>query len=67
MTLPNERNRAVRNTRRFLYSLIIAQLTPRVPLKVRRMARQLLKHYPSDFEMDEVEKIAPKIFGKEDL
>lgn len=48
MTLPDERIRAVRNTREFLYTLLDPKKTPKVPRSVRVQARHLLKHYPSD-------------------
>ena len=43
MTLPEERVRAVQNTRAFLFSLLTRK---RIPKEVREEARILLKHYP---------------------
>lgn len=51
MTIPRERTRAVLETRAFLCRL--AHDPRRIYLKdIRRQATQLLRHYPSAFEMD---------------
>lgn len=52
MTLPYERVNAVNRTREFLYSLLDPKQTPRVPKHIRETARSLLKHYPSDLDMN---------------
>ena len=52
MTLPDERIRAIRHTRRFLELLINPQELKRIPSEVRLHARYLLKHYPTEFETD---------------
>jgi hypothetical protein len=65
MTIPAERTRSLKNTRAFLLSLLYPKETPKVPLKIRRAARQMLRHFPSEFEIEEVTKIAPQIFGKD--
>lgn len=54
MTLPEERINAVRNTRRFLVSLLVPSETPRVPKAIREQARRLLKHYPWEGDIGEV-------------
>lgn len=51
MTIPIERTWSVLNTRGFLLELIDPKKTPRIPSKLRKQARQLLKHYPSEFDM----------------
>jgi len=56
MTVPNERLRAVIQTREFLLKLLNPQETPRVPKKIRRQAGNCLKHYPHVFDMCEVAK-----------
>lgn len=48
MTIPYERTRAILETRKFLQGLTYPPATPRVPKAVREMARQLLRHYPSN-------------------
>jgi hypothetical protein len=52
MTLPDERTRAVINTREFLLRLC----SPyggfkRIPGEVREEARRLLKHFPNTFDL----------------
>ena len=69
MTLPDERYRAVVQTRRFLLDLCNAQHTPRVPKLVRDTARSMLRHYPSDWDMNRAAESAPEVFQErmEDL
>jgi len=62
MTLPDERYRAVVQTRRFLLDLCNSQHTPRVPKLVRQTARDMLRHYPSDWEMQTAAREAPSVF-----
>jgi hypothetical protein len=50
MTLPDERIRAIRNTRSFLEILVNPRELKRIPKAVRAYARSLLKHYPTNFE-----------------
>lgn len=65
MTLPDERYRAVIQTRRFLLDLCNPEHTPRLPKIVREHARAMLRHYPSDWEMDQAARSAPGVFQKE--
>ena len=69
MTLPDERYRAVVQTRRFLLDLCNPQHTPRVPKLVRETARSMLRHYPTDYDMLTAAEEAPEIFQErmEDL
>ena len=62
MTLPDERYRAVVQTRRFLLDLCNSQHTPRVPKLVRETARSMLRHYPSDYDMLTAAREAPAVF-----
>ena len=64
MTLPDERYRAVIQTRRFLLDLCNSQHTPRVPKLVRETARAMLRHYPSDWEMQTAAREAPQVFAE---
>jgi hypothetical protein len=73
MTLPIERTTAVIRTQRFLIDLLDSKKTPRVPLSVRKQALSLLRHYPTESEMNmiadreddkEVAAFHMKIFGK---
>ena len=65
MTLNYERYLAMKSTRRFLMALMNPKDTPKVPLKIRKEARRLLKHYPEEYHMDTVAKDCPTIFGKD--
>ena len=67
MTLPDERARAVVMTRQFLMDLANRSGTPRIPAAVRQRARSLLRHYPSDFDMDMASYHAPRVFETQKL
>jgi hypothetical protein len=69
MTLPDERYRAVVQTRRFLLDLCNREHTPRVPKLIRDTARSMLRHYPSDWDMQRAAESAPEVFQErmEDL
>lgn len=69
MTLPDERYRAVMNTRMFLIELCNQEVTPRVPKSIRETARWCLRHYPNTWDMDQASNAAPHIFQEriEDL
>jgi hypothetical protein len=69
MTLPDERYRAVVQTRRFLLDLCNREHTPRVPKIVRDTARSMLRHYPSDWDMQRAAETSPEVFAErmEDL
>jgi len=72
MTVPRERTNAVIFTEEFLKSLLDPKQTPRVPKSIRDQANRLLRHYPTQYEMEvistrEDEDNSPlklKIFGK---
>ena len=40
------------------------QHTPRVPKLVRETARSMLRHYPSDYEMQRTARMAPDVFAE---
>ena len=65
MTLPDERYRAVVQTRRFLLDLCNREHTPRVPKIVRDTARSMLRHYPSDWDMQRAAEGAPEVFQEQ--
>ena len=69
MTLPDERYRAVIETRRFLEDLCDPQKTPRLSRTVRATASSLLRHYPGDWAMNQAAQTSPGIFQErmEDL
>jgi hypothetical protein len=63
MTMPDERTRAVLQTRDFLQSLMSSVETPGVPDSVRTAARRLLRHFPSAWELTLVHHHLPAWFG----
>ena len=63
MTMPDERTRAVLQTRDFLQSLMSSDETPGVPDSVRTEARRLLRHFPSALELTLVHHHLPAWFG----
>jgi len=67
MTLPYERTDAVNNTRDFLYLLVDPKKTPRVSKQVREIAGNLLKHYPTEFDMELVTTGEINVFGIRDF
>ena len=62
MTLPDERYRAVVQTKKFLEELLT---TPRIPKSVKDDARWCLRHYPTEFDMRETADKVPEIFATE--
>ena len=56
MTLPYEQYNAIVNTRTFLLDLMDPQKT-KVPLAIRKEARRLLKHFPSEYEANDIIKM----------
>ena len=73
MTVPVERTNAVIRTQKFLLELLDPKKTPRVPRLIRQDARNLLRHYPTEFDMNMIAEredgvgnkmCIHKIFGK---
>ena len=65
MTLPDERYRALRQTRQFLIDLMDRTVTPKVPRSVRAEAYRMLRHYPSDYDLDRLAEKAPDVIIRE--
>lgn len=65
MTLPDERYHSIIMARHLLTKLLSPKLTPRVPADLRREARLCLRHFPSEWEMQETANLAPQVFQKE--
>jgi hypothetical protein len=61
VTLPDERYRAVKWAQGFLSRLAGGQYA-RVPKAVRDEARSILRHYPSDWDMNRAAEGAPEVF-----
>ena len=65
MTLPDERYRAIRQTRLFLQDLCDPAKTPKVPAVVRSQARSLLRHYASDWDLDQLSLACPAVVQRQ--
>ncbi len=65
MTLPDERYRAVVQTKKFLIDLCSPNRTPRIPKSIRQQANSLLRHYPSDWDMERASEGSPDVFQKQ--
>lgn len=61
MTLPDERFRALKQGKKLLEELCDPGKTPRVPSIVRDRARSVLRHYPNDYEFDELARNCPDL------
>ena len=64
MTLPDERYRALKQGKKLLEELCDPGRTPRVPSLVRDRARGVLRHFPSDYELDRIADQCPEILDK---
>jgi len=64
MTLPDERYRAVTHTQQFLIRLAGGHYA-RTPKAVRDEARSILRHYPSDYDMNRAAEGAPEVFQEQ--
>ena len=60
MTLPDERYRAVKYAAEFLQRLAGGDI-PRVPKAVRGEAAAILRHYPTHWDLERIERAAPDI------
>jgi hypothetical protein len=67
MTLPNERYRALQQGKKLLQELCDPGKTPRVPSIVRDRARAALRHYPLDWEIDNIAEKCPDIIEKQPI
>lgn len=63
MTTPYERTRSLLETNLFLHELQDPKLTPRVPAAVREIARKLVRHYPSYYDVELAHKALPEVYG----
>lgn len=65
MTLPDERYRALKQGKKLLEELCDPGKTPRVPALVRERARGVLRHYPNDYELEEMARNSPNLLDTE--
>lgn len=66
VTVPEERTRAVLQTRDFLKELATSNPKSGVPEKVRAEAIRLLRHYPSSSDIEIAHMYAPFWYGPVD-
>jgi hypothetical protein len=64
MTLPDERFRALKQGKKLIEELCDPGRTPRVPSLVRDKARAILRHYPSDYELERIADRCPEYLDK---
>ena len=64
MTLPDERYRALKQGKKLLEELCDPGRTPRVPSLVRDRARGVLRHFPSDYELERIADTCPEYLDK---
>lgn len=64
MTLPDERYRAIKQGKKLLEELCDPGKTPRVPSIVRDKARAALRHFPLDYEIDNIAEKCPDMLDK---
>lgn len=63
MTLPDERYRAVMWAGKFLQEIAYDKKKyPRIPKTVRQEAYSILRHFPSEWDLDSAARRAPDVF-----
>jgi len=65
MTLPDERYRALKQSKKLLEELCDPGKTPRVPSLIRDKARTALRHFPNDNELERIADNCPEYLDKE--
>ena len=61
MTLPDERYYAMKSAEEFMLDLVDPKKTPRLSKAIRTRARAVLRHYPTSWDLKELEIAAPHI------
>ena len=64
MTTAEDRYRAITQSRKMLEELCDPGKTPRVPSMVRDRARSILKHFPTDYDLDRLAENSPDLLEK---
>jgi hypothetical protein len=64
MTTPEDRFRALKQSRKLLEELCDPGKTPRVPSIIRDRARGILRHYPNDYELEQLATTSPEMLEK---
>jgi len=63
MTMPDERYHSLKRTEEFLTRLLNPKLTPNVPKPIRSEAKLLLRHFPTEFYLEELAAARPDILS----
>jgi hypothetical protein len=64
MNKPEERYRALKQSRKLLEELCDPGKTPRVPSIIRDRARTILRHYPTDYDIECLADNSPELLEK---
>jgi hypothetical protein len=64
MTMPDERYRALKQSKKLLEELCDPGKTPRVPSIIRDRARGILRHFPMDGDLDNLAEQCPELLEK---
>jgi hypothetical protein len=64
MTSAEDRFRALKQSRKLLEELCDPGKTPRVPSIIRDRARGILRHYPSDYDLEQLATNSPEMLEK---
>lgn len=67
MTTPDERLNSIIRARDFIRSLIDPKQTPKVPANIRKEASHRLRHFPSEFYLEQLRQSCPDILGEESI
>ena len=57
MTLPDEMFNSIRAARSFMTDMLDPSVCPKVPKQVRMAARARLKHFPTEFDIKQLEEM----------
>jgi hypothetical protein len=64
MTTSEDRYRSLKQGKKLLEELCDPGKTPRVPSIIRDRARGILRHFPSDYEIDQLTEHSPELLEK---
>ena len=62
--MPDERYRALKQSKKLLEELCDPGKTPRVPSIIRDRARGILRHFPMDCDLDRLTEQCPELLEK---
>lgn len=57
MTMPDEMFNAIRSARHFMMALMDPKQIPKIPNDIRKRARDRLKHFPSEYDIKQLEEM----------